>query len=61
VLERWFPRDAVSIPEAKWLDLILYSKEQIIEESKAMGNATTDEDYDWGIISIKGTCHSCHP
>lgn len=30
------------------------SKEQIIAESQATGNPTPDEDYEWGIISVKG-------
>ena len=51
--------DKEKIPDAKYLDLILYSKDQIISE---MGEMKFDEkeiealkkkDFDWGIISIK--------
>ena len=51
--------DKTKIPDAKYLDLILYSKDQIISE---MGEMKFDEkeiealkkkDFDWGIISIK--------
>jgi hypothetical protein len=52
VLTRWFPHDKVKVQEAKYLDLILYSREQIIEENRKMGNETTDSE-PWGIVSIK--------
>eukprot|EP01129_Flabellula_baltica_P016959 TRINITY_DN9259_c0_g1_i1.p1 TRINITY_DN9259_c0_g1~~TRINITY_DN9259_c0_g1_i1.p1 ORF type:complete len:270 (+),score=59.79 TRINITY_DN9259_c0_g1_i1:18-827(+) len=54
VLSRWFPKEALEIPSATYLDLILYSKEQIGKENEAMGKVPVDEDYEWGIISIKG-------
>jgi hypothetical protein len=54
VLCRWFPKGKVPIPEATVLDLILYSKEQITKECQAMGNPIPTEDYDWGLISVKG-------
>ena len=47
------------IPDALFLDLILYSKEQIISEMKEMKadekeiNEMIEKDFDWGIISIK--------
>ena len=47
------------IPDALFLDLILYSKEQIISEMKEMKaeeneiNEMIGKDFDWGIISIK--------
>jgi len=53
VLVRWFPRETVNVPDAKYLDLILYSKEQIDQEKKMMGDPEIVENYDWGIISIK--------
>ena len=60
VLARWIPGDTLGErPDATWLDLILYSKEQIVAENRAMGNDqddTSGEDYDWGIISIKVGC-----
>lgn len=55
VLKRYFTADQVSPGKAKYLDVILYSKDQIRIENEAMGNvdANGDEDYEWGIISIK--------
>lgn len=39
---------------AKYLDLILYSRAQIIEENKAMNSNASDNDTsEWGIVSIK--------
>ena len=38
MLERWFPRSAFpELPKAKVLDIILYSREQVIKENEAMG------------------------
>eukprot|EP01130_Rhizamoeba_saxonica_P013661 TRINITY_DN584_c0_g1_i1.p1 TRINITY_DN584_c0_g1~~TRINITY_DN584_c0_g1_i1.p1 ORF type:complete len:205 (-),score=46.90 TRINITY_DN584_c0_g1_i1:1042-1656(-) len=54
VLSRWFPRDDIDIPDATWLDLILYSKDQIDKEAESMNLEPPSEQYDWGIISIKG-------
>lgn len=54
VLMRWFPRESVQVPDAKYLDLILYSYDQVIKENAAMGNPMTTEKFDWGLISIKG-------
>ena len=51
--------DKEKIPDAKYLDLILYSKEQIISEMGEMKfeekeiEALKKKDFDWGIISIK--------
>jgi hypothetical protein len=57
VLTRWFPRQLVeSLPVAKYLDLILYSREQIQKENEAQGQTNvTDDDAQspWGIVSIK--------
>jgi hypothetical protein len=59
VLTRYFPRELVAkdekdLPIAKYLDLILYSREQINQENAAQGqkvdSATTAP---WGIVSIK--------
>jgi hypothetical protein len=36
VLTRWFPEDKVEIPEAAFLDIILYSREQLELERSAM-------------------------
>jgi len=53
VLQRWFPVGTVDLPDATHLDLILYSREQIIKENAAMGKEPQDEDAPWGLISIK--------
>eukprot|EP00747_Dinoflagellata_sp_TGD_P099717 gnl/TRDRNA2_/TRDRNA2_167822_c0_seq1.p1 gnl/TRDRNA2_/TRDRNA2_167822_c0~~gnl/TRDRNA2_/TRDRNA2_167822_c0_seq1.p1 ORF type:complete len:249 (-),score=39.04 gnl/TRDRNA2_/TRDRNA2_167822_c0_seq1:112-858(-) len=54
VLTRWFPKAAVKdrLKEAKFLDIILYSREQIRKENAAMGTSS-DSDAPWGIVSIK--------
>jgi hypothetical protein len=61
VLARWFPSDceaATTRPDATWLDVILYSREQLAAEAAAMPAADRAgrEDADlppWGIISVK--------
>jgi hypothetical protein len=59
VLSRWFPKESVKqfIKRAKYLDLILYSREQVKRENEAMGYAddtrTEDHDVPWAIVSIK--------
>ncbi|KAK1444384.1 hypothetical protein BgAZ_102900 [Babesia gibsoni] len=57
VLTRWFPKAAVEdhIPEAKFLDVILYSKEQVIKEYDARGEHPTGTtyDFDYYVVSIK--------
>ncbi len=45
VLSRWFPATEVTRPVAKWLDLILYSKEQLALEGEAI-------EGDYGIVCI---------
>ena len=51
--------DTIIFPVAKYLDLILYSREQIIKENIAMGKAVVagadqeEETAPWGIVSIK--------
>ena len=53
---RWVPASRVSVPQAKMLDVILYSREQIVKEREAMpekGSASDLPDAPWGIISIK--------
>eukprot|EP01080_Neovahlkampfia_damariscottae_P008997 gene8997-1096_t len=52
VLVRWFPKEKIKIEEAKFLDVILYSREQIIKENEAIGEKNTDEE-PWGVISVK--------
>ena len=57
VLRRYIPLDQVKdrLKPAKYLDIILYSKQQIIKENAAMNNEdpNKDVDYDYGIISVK--------
>jgi len=53
VLVRWFPAETAPEPAvATFLDIILYSREQIRKEAAAMGR-TDEQDAPWGIISIK--------
>ena len=57
MLARWFPAAAVAAPKALHLDVILYSRKQIVEENVAMGRSLEEASYDlqvpWGIVSIK--------
>jgi len=53
---RFFPKDLVPPKPAAYLDIILYSREQIIKENADMGNpdkAASHEMAPWGIISVK--------
>jgi hypothetical protein len=54
VLIRYLDRSQHPPPEATWLDVILYSREQIIAECKAIGQTPPESDRPWGIISVKG-------
>jgi hypothetical protein len=57
VLRRYIPLSEIqkNLKTAKYLDIILYSKEQIQIENAAMGNQDPNQvvDYDYGIISVK--------
>lgn len=55
VLTRWFPAELVGsdLPKAKYLDLILYSREQINKENAAQGRDENPVTAPWGIVSIK--------
>ncbi len=56
VLQRWFSEADVSpVPEAAWLDVILYSREQLVLERAATGRADAPPlpDAPWGVISVK--------
>jgi len=60
VLTRFFPKELVDekqLPVAKYLDLILYSREQIRKENAAMNKGKTyteeEDSAPWGIVSIK--------
>jgi len=46
VLSRWF--EGIEGPRAEWLDLILYSREQLLLEGDDVPDA------DWGIVAING-------
>ena len=47
VLTRWF--EMPNVPDAEWLDVILYNKEQLEKEGALIG-----KNYDYGIVSING-------
>lgn len=58
VLARWFPSNAVPNPPiAKYLDIILYSRDQLLKEYEALPSKDKSNgdlpDAPWGIISIK--------
>jgi hypothetical protein len=58
VLTRYFPKDLVAkdeqdLPIGDYLDLILYSREQINKENAAQGSEANSESAPWGIVSIK--------
>ena len=55
VLSRWFRSADIKAPRAKWLDIILYSRDQIKQEDADMGRASEgDDNYEWGIVGVKG-------
>ena len=54
MLIEYIDRTKMEPPEATWLDVILYSREQIRKENEAMGEPTADTNSPWGIISVKG-------
>ena len=57
MLTRWFCSSDVQVPEAKALDIILYSREQLVKEygdmPVAKGNPEDLPNVPWGIISVK--------
>ena len=59
VLKRYFSKDDVKVEKAKFLDIILYSKDQITKEVAEMGNSDPNAEipYEWGIISVKAKDH----
>ena len=54
VLVEYISSSKLTAPEATHLDIILYSREQIIKENEAMGVTPPDTEAPWGIISVKG-------
>lgn len=54
VLTRWFPAETAPEPAvATFLDIILYSRDQIRKEAAAMGREDEPTNAPWGIISVK--------
>ena len=53
VLIQYIDRNKLEPPAATFLDIILYSRDQIRLENLATGDATADTDAPWGIISVK--------
>lgn len=55
VLSRWVERQTLKQPlkPAKWIDCILYSREQIIKEAEAMGLDSKEIEEPWIVISLK--------
>jgi hypothetical protein len=55
VLRRYIPFEKVKLTPSKYLDIILYSREQIHKENQAMGNEDPNKgcEYEYGIISVK--------
>ena len=54
VLERFIPRESFTPPVAKYLDIILYSRDQVKQECDEMGDEfTLSDDAEWGIVAIK--------
>ena len=56
--DRWFSAGDVAVSEAKFLDVILYSAEQLAKEYLAMPSADRGDRKEppaapWGIISVK--------
>eukprot|EP01038_Epipyxis_sp_PR26KG_P008305 gene8305-11236_t len=54
VLIQYIPKEVFEPQEATYLDIILYSRDQIIKENIAMGSQPPASDAPWGIISVKG-------
>ncbi len=59
VLERWF--EGLEAPPAKWLDVILYSHEQLLAEARDYPDTQEVPSCDWGIVSIIGVLEPVEP
>lgn len=59
VLERWF--EGIEAPRAGWLDVILYSQEQLVAEAADYPDEHPVPDCDWGIVSIIGVLAAEEP
>lgn len=57
MLTRFFPSEAVShlTPDAKYLDVIMYSREEIHRTNEAQGRPELNkpDDAPWGIMRVK--------
>ncbi len=59
VLERWF--EGIEAPRAEWLDVILYSHAQLVEEARDYPDEQAVPDCDWGIVSIIAVLEPVEP
>lgn len=59
VLERWF--EGLEAPRANYLDVILYSKQQLDAEATEGPDQEDTPDCDWGIVSVIGTLEPSEP
>lgn len=59
VLERWF--EGIEAPRAEWLDVILYSHAQLVEEARDFPDEQAVPDCEWGIVSIIGVLEPSEP
>lgn len=59
VLERWF--EGLEAPRAEWLDVILYSHEQLLAEAASGLDGDKVPDCAWGIVSVIGTLEPVEP
>ncbi|MEM7422883.1 MAG: DUF3228 family protein, partial [Pseudomonadota bacterium] len=59
VLERWL--EDVTPPLALWLDVILYSHDQLVREAAEFPDEQRVPECDWGIVSIIGTLEPVEP
>lgn len=55
VLKRYFKKQDLKPTHAKYLDIIVYSKQQVQAENKARDSVDENEDipYDWAVVSVK--------
>ncbi|MCB1381757.1 MAG: DUF3228 family protein [Notoacmeibacter sp.] len=59
VLERWF--EGLEAPRAQWLDVILYSHDQLLAEAASGLDDDAVPECDWGIVSVIGTLEAVEP
>jgi len=59
VLSRWIPGSDVAAPLAKKLDIILYSREQIVAERVAQGDEVSDDAHGnpWAVAMLMSASH----